>query len=59
MNLLLDPASRPLARFDYFFDRYPKYLPSENVVRYEDIFSSNGKVLKVVIPVACRLDVWG
>jgi hypothetical protein len=57
MNLLPDPASRLLARFDYFFERYAKYLPSENVVRYEDIVSSNGKALKVVVPVARRLDV--
>ena len=56
LNLIRNPVHRLLARFDYFFERYATYLPPENVVRYEDIVSSSGKALEVVVPFASRLD---
>jgi hypothetical protein len=51
-----DLISRLLAILDYHFERYAEYLPPEHVVRYEDIVSSGGKVLEVIVPSAGRLD---
>jgi hypothetical protein len=43
-----DPISRQLARNDFFFGLYAEYLPTENVIRYEDMIGSGGKALSII-----------
>jgi ribosome-associated protein YbcJ (S4-like RNA binding protein) len=51
-----DPVEKWLLRMDYIFQRYAQELPAENVIRYEDIVSSGGKALQVIVPEAAQLD---
>jgi hypothetical protein len=51
-----DPVSRTLARYDRSFGLYAEHLPPENIVRYEDIVTSGGKALKVIVPAARFLE---
>ena len=37
-------------------ERYEKYLPEENILRYEDIVASRGKVLSTIVPAAGDMD---
>lgn len=45
-----------LLRLHYSFERYQQFLPESHVLRYEDICSSRGKALEVIVPEAGRLD---
>jgi hypothetical protein len=51
-----DRISRQLILLSWFFDRYRRFLPSEKIVRYEEIISSGGKALATVVPAATALD---
>jgi hypothetical protein len=51
-----DFASHLLAALDYKFGRYAEWLAPKHIIRYEDIVSSCGKALKVVVPSAHHLD---
>lgn len=45
-----------LRALDLRFERYLRELPVGNVLRYEDIVSSNGRALEVLVPAACGLN---
>ncbi|HET7272533.1 MAG TPA: hypothetical protein VFI90_15780 [Rubrobacter sp.] len=47
---------RQLRALSLRFERYLRELPVGNVLRYEDIASSNGRVLEVLVPAACELN---
>ena len=51
-----DPLDRNFRRVDYFFRRFQQELPPGNILRYEDIVSSGGQALDVIVPAAQDLD---
>ena len=51
-----DRVERSLFRLHLFFERYLHVLPKEHVLRYEDLISSGGKSLQVIVPAAEQLD---
>lgn len=55
-NTSYDRVTVRLMKFDALFDRYLKVLPRSHILRYEDIVSSGGRALKVVLPAARVLD---
>ena len=52
-----DRFERQLYILSWFFDRYQRTLPDENILRYEDIIASGGAALKVITPKAGQLNV--
>jgi hypothetical protein len=51
-----DKIDQRLFRFHYAFERYQQALPESHIIRYEDICSSRGKALGVIVPAASQLD---
>ena len=51
-----DKIGLRLLRFHHAFERYHQSLPESHIIRYEDICSSRGKALKVIVPSAEGLD---
>lgn len=51
-----DKIDQRLFRFHYAFERYQQALPESHIIRYEDICSSRGKALGVIVPAAGQLD---
>jgi hypothetical protein len=51
-----DKIGQRLLRFHHAFERYRQSLPESHIIRYEDICSSRGKALKVIVPDAEGLD---
>jgi hypothetical protein len=51
-----DRIGKRLLRLHYAFERYQEVLPESHVLRYEDICSSRGKALEVIVPAASQLD---
>ena len=51
-----DKIGQRLLRFHHAFERYERSLPESHIIRYEDICSSRGKALKVIVPSAEGLD---
>ncbi len=51
-----DQIGQRLLRFHHAFERYHQSLPESHIIRYEDICSSRGKALKVIVPAAEELD---
>lgn len=51
-----DKIDKWLLRMHYRFERYQRELPSDHIIRYEDIVSSGGKALEVIVPAAGELD---
>jgi hypothetical protein len=51
-----DKIGQRLLRFHHAFERYHQSLPESHIIRYEDICSSRGKALKVIVPSAEGLD---
>jgi len=51
-----DKIDRWLRRTHYIFDRYRRELPRDHIIRYEDIVSSGGRALEVIVPAARELD---
>lgn len=49
LNNIEDNLDRQISLLSWFFDKYYKYLPSGNIVRYEDIISSSGENLSRII----------
>ena len=48
-------VDRQFYLLSWFFERYSTILPSENILRYEDIVASHGTVLEVITPCAAGL----
>jgi hypothetical protein len=51
-----DKIGQRLLRFHHAFERYHRSLPESHIIRYEDICSTRGKALKVIVPGAEALD---
>ncbi len=51
-----DRIGQRLLRLHHAFERYQQVLPESHVLRYEDICSSRGKALEVIVPAASQLD---
>lgn len=51
-----EPLEKRFLRLDYFFRRFQQELPVSHILRYEDIVSSGGQALKVIVPAARELD---
>ena len=51
-----DKIDQRLMRLHYTFERYQESLPGSHIIRYEDICSSHGKALEVIVPAAGGLD---
>lgn len=51
-----DKIGQRLLRFHHAFERYQQSLPESHIIRYEDICSSRGKALEVIVPSASQLD---
>ena len=51
-----DTIDKWLVRMRFNFERYQQELPPDHVIRYEDICSSRGKALEVIVPAARELD---
>jgi len=51
-----DKIDQRLLRLHYTFERYQESLPESHIIRYEDICSSRGKALEVIVPGASQLD---
>jgi hypothetical protein len=51
-----DKIGQRLLRLHYTFEQYQQILPETHILRYEDICSTRGKALKVIVPSAVGLD---
>jgi hypothetical protein len=52
-----DVFDRQLYLLDWFFQQIRRYLPANQVIRYEDIVASKGTALSVIHPAASALNV--
>lgn len=55
-NNIADPVERRLHFLSWQFEHFHEHLPKENVIRYEDLVSSGGRALSVMVPAAGTLD---
>ena len=51
-----DRIGQRLLRLHHAFERYQQVLPESHIIRYEDICSSRGRALEVIVPEASQLD---
>jgi hypothetical protein len=51
-----DKIGQRLLRLHYTFEQYQQILPETHILRYEDICSTSGKALNVIVPSAEGLD---
>jgi hypothetical protein len=51
-----DRIGQRLLRLHHAFERYQQVLPESHIIRYEDICSSHGRALEVIVPEASQLD---
>ena len=51
-----DRISQRLLRLHHAFERYQQVLPESHIIRYEDICSSRGRALEVIVPEASQPD---
>jgi FkbM family methyltransferase len=51
-----DIIDRQIYIINWFFENYISLLPSTNIIRYEDIISTNGKCLASIVPQALALN---
>jgi hypothetical protein len=52
-----DTIERQIHLLGWFFHQYRAFLHENAILRYEDIISSGGRVLKLISPQACTLDL--
>lgn len=50
-----DTLDRQIHLLSWFFERYKTYLPASAVIRYEDVITTQGQALAVVVPSAKNL----
>lgn len=53
---IADPVEHQLHLLSWRFECFHKHLPTENVIRYEDLVSSGGRALSVMVPAAETLN---
>jgi hypothetical protein len=52
-----DTLDRQIYILNWFFTKFDQNLPSERIIRYENVISSNGRTLKVITPEADLIQV--
>jgi hypothetical protein len=52
-----DRLDRQVELLAWFYERYREALPTERIIRYEDVVASGGRALAPIIPSASRLAV--
>ncbi|MCB1560420.1 MAG: hypothetical protein KDI75_04930 [Xanthomonadales bacterium] len=57
LDATADRIDRQLVLLDWFFGQFFKWLPDQNIVRYENLIESRGGALSVIVPAAQKLDV--
>lgn len=55
LEAIKDLPGKQLHILDWYCQQYVKYLPASNVIRYEDVVSTNGQVLAAIHPGATEL----
>ena len=55
LNTISDRFDRQFYILSWFFQQYRQSLSRERVIRYEDIISSGGTALKIIVPEAIKL----
>jgi len=43
-------VERQLCLLDWWCERFKRFLPARNIIRYEDIVASGGKALATIVP---------
>lgn len=56
LHRLTDVTDRQFRILDWYFDRYARYLPPCQILRYEDVIATRGRILAGVVPGAATLD---
>lgn len=56
MSSIDDGLERQLGLLDWWCERFEQFLPSDHIIRYEDLVASGGRALAAVIPAAGGLD---
>lgn len=57
LGQLRDPVARQIILLDWYFEQYSTLLPSDKVIRYEEIVASGGAALAAITPAAEALSV--
>ena len=52
MSGIEDYLERRIILLSWFFEQYLRHLPTESILRYEDVIESGGKTLKVITRLA-------
>jgi len=55
LEAMSDKFDRQFYILSWFFNHYKKTLPAEKIIRYEDIISSGGSALQIIVPEAITL----
>jgi hypothetical protein len=53
---LRDRYDKQLRLLDWYFSRFERCLPSQNIIRYEEVVTSGGAALSVIVPAAAALN---
>lgn len=57
LSRLQDRWDRQVYLLGWFFETYRRVLPSEAILRYEDIVASGGRALRAIVPEAAALNI--
>jgi len=52
---IADEGERQLALLSWYFEQYQRFLPTERIIRYEDMIASGGTALAALLPAAAGL----
>jgi hypothetical protein len=56
LDAIDEVVERQLCLLDWWCERFERYLPASNILRYEDIVASGGKALAAIVPGAQQLN---
>jgi hypothetical protein len=55
LALVKDRHDRQLSLLNWWFSRFERYLPPQNIIRYEELIASGGAALSAIVPAASNL----
>ncbi len=55
LDSLAEPLDRQLHILNWFYERWHRFVPPENFIRYEDVVASGGRALSPIQPLAANL----
>lgn len=55
LDSLAEPLDRQLYILNWFYERWHRFIPQENFIRYEDLVESGGRALSSIQPLAAEL----